>query len=94
MNQLQDFSATNLPDPLMEVNEMLTMPLFNVQRELKSTVTPQVLPNDLRAFACCTYMVVSSLPKYLKVLTVYFRNGGLSWHIDETVYTYNQPSCQ
>ena len=37
MNQLQDLSATDLPEPLMEVNEMLTMYL-NVQRELKLTV--------------------------------------------------------
>jgi len=38
LTQLQDLSATNLSDPLMEVNEMLTVYSFNVQRELKSTV--------------------------------------------------------
>ena len=38
MNQLQDLSATNLSDPLMEVNEMLTVYSFSVQRQLKSTV--------------------------------------------------------
>ena len=33
-----NFSATNLSDPLMEVNEMVTVYSFSVQRELKSTV--------------------------------------------------------
>ena len=34
-------SATNLSDPLMEVNRMLTVYSFSVQRELKSTVLEQ-----------------------------------------------------
>ena len=39
----KDLSVTNLSEPLVEVNEMLTLYLICVQRELKSTVTDKLV---------------------------------------------------